>query len=101
MDRSDRGARSPRVEGASNLASRQEKMILLGKRPHPRTPMQKREPRKAKRAKPPAVPAARDNRLEAALGQVVREFRRNAGLGMSELARLAGLSPGMVSKIEN
>jgi transcriptional regulator with XRE-family HTH domain len=43
----------------------------------------------------------RDNRLETALGQVVREFRKRAGLGTSELARRAGLSPGMVSKIEN
>jgi len=42
-----------------------------------------------------------DNRLEAALGQVTREFRKRAGLGVAELARRAGLSPGMVSKIEN
>jgi transcriptional regulator with XRE-family HTH domain len=42
-----------------------------------------------------------DNRLESALGQVVREFRKRAGVGISELARRAGLSPGMVSKIEN
>ena len=43
----------------------------------------------------------RDNQLEASLGQVVREFRKRAGVGISELARRAGLSPGMVSKIEN
>jgi transcriptional regulator with XRE-family HTH domain len=42
-----------------------------------------------------------DNRLESALGQVVREFRKRAAVGISELARRAGLSPGMVSKIEN
>ena len=66
--------------------------------------MQKRDLRTTKRARAPRPAlkqAARDNRLEAALGQVVREFRRNAGLGISELARLAALSPGMVSKIEN
>jgi transcriptional regulator with XRE-family HTH domain len=45
--------------------------------------------------------AVRDNRLETALGQVVREFRKRAALGISELARRARLSPGMVSKIEN
>jgi transcriptional regulator with XRE-family HTH domain len=42
-----------------------------------------------------------DNRLESALGQVVREFRKRTAVGISELARRAGLSPGMVSKIEN
>jgi transcriptional regulator with XRE-family HTH domain len=47
------------------------------------------------------LPSRADNRLEAALGQVVREFRRRATLGISELARRAGLSPCMVSKIEN
>ncbi len=45
--------------------------------------------------------APRDNQLEASLGQVVREFRKRTGVGISELARRAGLSPGMVSKIEN
>lgn len=48
-----------------------------------------------------AEDAANDMRLETALGQVVREFRNRAGMGIAELARLAGLSPGMVSKIEN
>jgi transcriptional regulator with XRE-family HTH domain len=42
-----------------------------------------------------------DNRLETALGQVVREFRKSAGYGVAELASRAGLSSGMVSKIEN
>lgn len=41
------------------------------------------------------------NGLEVALGQVVREFRRQASLGITELAKRAGLSSGMVSKIEN
>jgi transcriptional regulator with XRE-family HTH domain len=55
---------------------------------------------KSKRAV--AAPSQKaDNRLEAALGQVVREFRRRAALGISELAARADLSPGMVSKIEN
>lgn len=45
--------------------------------------------------------ASNDMRLETALGQVVREFRNRSGMGIAELARLASLSPGMVSKIEN
>jgi transcriptional regulator with XRE-family HTH domain len=49
----------------------------------------------------PAAPGRRDNQLESALGQVVREFRKRAGLGISEIAKRAKLSPGMVSKIEN
>jgi transcriptional regulator with XRE-family HTH domain len=46
-------------------------------------------------------PSRDDNRLETALGQVVREFRKRAELGIAELAKRAGLSPGMLSKIEN
>ena len=42
-----------------------------------------------------------DHRLESALGEVVREFRKRLGLGISELGRRAKLSPGMISKIEN
>ena len=39
--------------------------------------------------------------MERALGQVVREFRKRAGVGISEIAKRSGLSPGMISKIEN
>lgn len=54
----------------------------------------------AKRA--PATTGARgESRLEVALGEVVREFRKRLGLGVSELAKRARLSAGMVSKIEN
>lgn len=48
-----------------------------------------------------AQASAGDTSLETALGQVVREFRYRAGLGIAELARRANLSSGMVSKIEN
>jgi transcriptional regulator with XRE-family HTH domain len=41
------------------------------------------------------------NKLEAAIGQGVREFRKQAGLAIAELAKRARLSPGMLSKIEN
>jgi transcriptional regulator with XRE-family HTH domain len=41
------------------------------------------------------------NSLEAAIGQGVREFRKEANLGIVELSQRAQLSPGMLSKIEN
>lgn len=56
-------------------------------------------PGQRKRAGAASVRA--DNRLKSALGQVVREFRKRAAVGISELALRAGLSPGMISKIEN
>jgi transcriptional regulator with XRE-family HTH domain len=59
-----------------------------------------RHPRSRRRARA-GHKAIRDNRLETSLGQVVREFRKRAGIGISELAHDAGLSSGMVSKIEN
>jgi transcriptional regulator with XRE-family HTH domain len=45
--------------------------------------------------------ARRIDRLEAAIGAGVRAFRKAAGLGVVELAKLAGLSSGMLSRIEN
>lgn len=53
----------------------------------------------AKRAK--TAETRSDKSLESALGQVVREFRKRLGLGISELGKRAKLSSGMVSKIEN
>jgi len=42
-----------------------------------------------------------DNVLEVAIGREVREFRRKLDMTVVELAKRAGLSPGMLSKIEN
>lgn len=42
-----------------------------------------------------------DNQLEVAIGQQVRSLRRNLGATVAEVAKQAGLSPGMLSKIEN
>lgn len=42
-----------------------------------------------------------DNQLEVAIGRQVREYRQKLGLTVAEVARLAGLSGGMLSKIEN
>ena len=43
----------------------------------------------------------RDNKLEIAIGREVRFFRKRIGLTVAELAKLAGLSTGMLSKVEN
>jgi transcriptional regulator with XRE-family HTH domain len=54
----------------------------------------------ANRAAAAPSPASAD-RLEAAIGQGARAFRKAAGLGVVELAKLAGISSGMLSRIEN
>lgn len=43
----------------------------------------------------------RDNQLEVAIGRQVRHFRQQLDMTVVEVAKLAGLSPGMLSKIEN
>ncbi|WP_432284280.1 helix-turn-helix domain-containing protein [Aminobacter sp. BA135] len=50
---------------------------------------------------PHAVRGATGNRLEMAIGREVRACRRKHGMTIIELARAAGLSLGMMSKIEN
>ncbi len=43
----------------------------------------------------------RGNTLETSIGREVRQLRRKHDMTVSQLADLAGLSPGMLSKIEN
>ena len=50
---------------------------------------------------PHELAGARENTLEVAIGREVRAFRGELGMTVSELANAAGLSPGMLSKIEN
>lgn len=50
---------------------------------------------------PHALGGARDNLLEVAIGREVRAFRNKLNITVSDLAAGAGLSPGMLSKIEN
>ncbi len=50
---------------------------------------------------PHALDGARENRLEVAIGHQVREFRMKLGMTVADLGRQAGLSAGMMSKIEN
>jgi len=52
-----------------------------------------------RKAKP--VPANHGGVLETAIGREVHAFRRKHGMTVIDLARLAKLSPGMLSKIEN
>jgi len=62
------------------------------------------EPRRNKRMKNGRVDAGGGNhehQLELAIGREIRSFRRKMGLTIAELAKLAGLSAGMLSKIEN
>jgi transcriptional regulator with XRE-family HTH domain len=49
----------------------------------------------------PAYSGARENELEIAIGRQVHAFRIKHNMTVTELAKQAGLSPGMLSKIEN
>jgi len=50
---------------------------------------------------PHELVGARGNSLEAAIGYQVRDFRVKMGMTVVDLARQAGVSAGMLSKIEN
>ncbi|MEQ8665417.1 MAG: XRE family transcriptional regulator [Rhodospirillales bacterium] len=49
----------------------------------------------------PHRPEPVESRIESAIGRQVREFRRQQNMTVAELAKSAGLSTGMLSKIEN
>ena len=50
---------------------------------------------------PHLVASARGKLLEEAIGREVRRFREKLGITISELAKAADMSAGMLSKIEN
>jgi transcriptional regulator with XRE-family HTH domain len=50
---------------------------------------------------PHGLAGKRNGNLEVAIGREVRNFRRQLDMTVAELARQAGLSAGMLSKIEN
>ena len=50
---------------------------------------------------PHAPSESEESRLEAAIGTQVREFRQKLDMTVVELAKVAGLSAGMLSKIEH
>lgn len=55
----------------------------------------------AREQDPHNLQGSRDSMLEAAIGREVRAFRNKLGITASDLAKAAGLSLGMLSKIEN
>ena len=61
----------------------------------------KRKPEHATQASKLGLGEAKRNHLEAAIGRQVRVFRLQLDMTVVELAKLAGMSRGMVSKIEN
>ena len=61
----------------------------------------KRNRGKAGEQDPHALSGARENYLEVAIGREVRSFRQQLDMTVMELAKAAGLSTGMLSKIEN
>src|SRR6478609_10217392 len=48
-----------------------------------------------------AAPSVRERTLERALGNQIRNVRRQHDLSIADLASAAGISSGMLSKIEN
>ncbi len=50
---------------------------------------------------PHGTSGGRDNELEAAIGREVRAFRKELDMTVADLAKVAGLSAGMLSKIEH
>ncbi len=50
---------------------------------------------------PHSTAGAKENQLEVAIGRQVHEYRVKLGMTVTDLARQAGLSAGMLSKIEN
>ncbi len=62
------------------------------------------EPQRKKRMKNGAAEGSTsgpENKLELAIGREIRSFRKKMDLTIAELAKLAELSAGMLSKIEN
>jgi transcriptional regulator with XRE-family HTH domain len=60
-----------------------------------------KQPRKLPYQEPHATLGPRANLLEQAIGREVRKFREKMGVTISELAKAAEMSAGMLSKIEN
>ncbi len=60
----------------------------------------KRDSRREATRESQVTPMVSDNRLEMAIGREVRAFRKKQDLTVNDLAKLTGLSTGMLSKIE-
>lgn len=62
--------------------------------------LSKKDPRKEPAKESQVTAMVNDNRLELAIGREVRAFRKKQDLTVNDLAKLTGLSTGMLSKIE-
>ena len=62
---------------------------------------QRQQPAQEFSQDPHALGGGRDSSLELSIGREVRNFRKKINMTVAELAKLAGLSAGMLSKIEN
>jgi len=65
------------------------------------TPTRDRKTKKLPYQEPHGTPASQSKLLEEAIGREVKRFREKLGLTISELAKAANMSAGMLSKIEN
>ena len=63
--------------------------------------MSDRKPARSDLQDPHELVDSRDNRLEEAIGRQVRSYRKKMEITVVDLATQAGLSAGMLSKIEN
>jgi DNA-binding transcriptional regulator YiaG len=64
-------------------------------------PTRERKAKKLPYQEPHGSPASQSKLLEEAIGREVKRFREKLGLTISELAKAADMSAGMLSKIEN
>ena len=64
-------------------------------------PTRERKTKKLPYQEPHGTPASQSKLLEEAIGREVKRFREKLGLTISELAKAADMSAGMLSKIEN
>ncbi len=64
-------------------------------------PTRERKAKKLPYQEPHGLPASQSKLLEEAIGREVKRFREKLGLTISELAKAADMSAGMLSKIEN
>ena len=77
------------------------KTVPRGAGPAPKTRPPPRDNAASKFQDPHALVGATIARLEVAIGREVREFRKKLDMTVADLAKLADLSAGMLSKIEN
>src|SRR4051794_2054013 len=86
-----KGPAGPRRPGTAEFSPMAERAAPAERRREPELDFQD----------PHGLVEAGESSLERAIGHEVREFRRKLDMTVAELAKLASLSAGMLSKIEN